>query len=145
MPFLQARGKMGLLACACGAGRERLMDIAAGMRGEIAGAEDCKQSLPAPNGARKCENPGQCPGQAEKVLSLYRQGARTLLIGCCSDCTNTVMTIADRLPITVCHSTDGILRAAGDGLIRRKKAGGSFAASDIHASANVDSRLFSVL
>jgi proline reductase-associated electron transfer protein PrdC len=121
MPFLQAREKLGLLACACGAGRERLMDIAAGMNGEIAGIEHCKQSLPTQKGARKCENPGQCPGQAEKILSLYRQGARALLIGCCSDCTNTVTTVANRLSITVYHCTDGILRVAGEGLIRRKK------------------------
>jgi hypothetical protein len=120
MPFLRAKAKLGLLACACGAGQERLTEIASRMGGEIAGVEHCKQSQEMPNGARKCENPGKCPGQAEKVLSLYRQGARALLIGNCSDCTNTVMTIADRLPVAVYHSTDGVLRAAGEGLIRRK-------------------------
>jgi hypothetical protein len=31
------------------------------------------------------------------------------------------MTIADKLPAAVYHSTDGVLRAAGEGLIRRKK------------------------
>jgi proline reductase-associated electron transfer protein PrdC len=122
MPFLCTREKLGLLACACGAGQERLMDIAAKMKGEIAGIEHCKQSLPTQKGARKCENPGKCPGQAEKVLSLYRQGARALLIGSCSDCTNTVMTVAGRLPMSVYHSTDGVLRTAGEGLIRKRKS-----------------------
>lgn len=122
MPFLCAREKLGLLACACGAGQERLMDIAANMKGEIAGIEHCKQSLQTQKGARKCENPGRCPGQAEKILSLYRQGARSLLIGSCSDCTNTVMTVAYRLSMAVYHSTDGVLRAAGESLIRKRKS-----------------------
>jgi proline reductase-associated electron transfer protein PrdC len=122
MPFLPAREKLGLLACACGAGEERLAAIAAGMRGEIAGIEHCKQSLPVSKGARKCENPGVCPGQAEKVLSLYRQGARSLLIGSCSDCTNTVMIVAEKLSLPVYHSTDGVLRVAGEGLVRRRKS-----------------------
>jgi proline reductase-associated electron transfer protein PrdC len=121
MPFLTARGKLGLLACACGAGAERLTDIAAKMRGEVAGIEHCKQSVPVSSGARKCENPGVCPGQAEKVLALYRQGARSLLIGNCSDCTNTVMIVAEKLSLPVYHSTDGVLRAAGGGLVRRRK------------------------
>jgi proline reductase-associated electron transfer protein PrdC len=122
MPFLQARKKLGLLACACGAGEERLEEIAAGMRGEIAGIEHCKQSLAAPRGARKCENPGKCPGQAEKILSLYRQGARALLIGSCSDCTNTVIIVAEKLSLPVYHSTDGVLRSAGEGLVRKRKS-----------------------
>ena len=120
MPFLHAREKLGLLACACGAGEERLRDIATKMKGDIAGLEHCKQSLPA-RGARKCENPGKCPGQAEKILLLYRQGARALLAGSCGDCTNTVMIVAEKLSMPVYHSTDGVLRAAGDGLVRRRK------------------------
>jgi proline reductase-associated electron transfer protein PrdC len=122
MPFLTARKRLGLLACACGAGAERLADIALKMQGEVAGIEHCKQSVPVSSGARKCENPGICPGQAEKVLSLYRQGARALLIGSCSDCTNTVMIVAEKLSLPVYHSTDGVLRAAGDGLVRRRKS-----------------------
>jgi proline reductase-associated electron transfer protein PrdC len=120
MPFLRVNEKMGLLVCACGADQQRLMELAAAMGGEVAGIEHCKQSAQMPNGTRKCENPGHCPGQAEKVISLYRQGARALLISNCSDCTNTVMTIADRLPVKVYHSTDSLLRTAGPGLIRRK-------------------------
>ncbi|MDR0424613.1 MAG: proline reductase-associated electron transfer protein PrdC [Clostridiales Family XIII bacterium] len=120
MPFLRAKEKLGLLVCACGADEARLRRIAAAMQAEVAGAEHCKQSMLMPNGARKCENPGNCPGQAEKVISLYRQGARALLISNCTDCTNTVMTLADRMPLQVYHSTDGALRTAGAGLIRRK-------------------------
>jgi hypothetical protein len=122
MPFLRAREKLGLLACACGAGEERLVGIAASMKGEVAGIEHCKQSLTTSGGARKCENPGKCPGQAEKILSLYRQGARALLIGNCGDCTNTVMTVAEKLSMPVYHSTDGVLRAAGEGLVRWRKS-----------------------
>jgi proline reductase-associated electron transfer protein PrdC len=122
LPFLREKDRLGLLVCACGADENRLRRVAAGMRGEIVGVEHCKQSVLLPNGSRKCENPGNCPGQAEKVLSLYKKGARALLIGNCSDCTNTVMTLADRMPLRVHHSTDGVLRAAGAGLIRRKQS-----------------------
>jgi proline reductase-associated electron transfer protein PrdC len=120
MPFLHAKEKLGLLVCACGADQNRLTDIAAAMHGEIVGIEHCKQSALMANGTRKCENPGHCPGQAERVVSLYRQGARALLISNCSDCTNTVMTIVDRMPMKVYHSTDSVLRTTGAGLIRRK-------------------------
>jgi proline reductase-associated electron transfer protein PrdC len=120
MPFLRAKDKLGLLVCACGADEGRLGRIAEAMRAEVVGTEHCKQSALLPNGARKCENPGNCPGQAEKVMSLWKQGARALLISNCSDCTNTVMTLADRMPIRVYHSTDGVLRTAGAGLVRRK-------------------------
>jgi proline reductase-associated electron transfer protein PrdC len=120
MPFLRVKDKLGLLVCACGADGERLARIAEAMCAEVVGTEHCKQSVLLPNGTRKCENPGNCPGQAEKVMSLWKQGARALLISNCSDCTNTVMTLADRMPIRVYHSTDGVLRAAGAGLVRRK-------------------------
>jgi proline reductase-associated electron transfer protein PrdC len=106
MPFLREPRRLGLLVCACGAGLERLEGIAARMGAPVAGAAYCKQAAPA-RGGRKCENPGICPGQAEKVLELRGKGAEALLVGNCTDCTNTVMTIATKLKMPVYHSTDG--------------------------------------
>jgi proline reductase-associated electron transfer protein PrdC len=124
MPFLHETRKLGLLVCACGADESRLREIAVGMGAEIAGVERCKQAVPI-RGILKCENPGKCPGQAEKVISLKKQGAQALLIGNCTDCTNTVMSIAPKLGIAVHHSTDGVLRAMGVGIIRKNKGIGN--------------------
>ncbi|GHU49303.1 proline reductase-associated electron transfer protein PrdC [Clostridia bacterium] len=118
MPFLHEKRKLGLLVCACGPVETRMREIAAGMKAEVVGIEYCKQAIPL-RGGLKCENPGKCPGQAEKVISLKKMGAQALLIGNCTDCTNTVMSVAPKLGLAVHHSTDGLLRAAGTGIIRR--------------------------
>lgn len=121
MPFLHETRPVGLLVCACGAGQERLAQLADGMGAPVVAVERCKQARQMPNGALKCENPGCCPGQAERVLRLKKAGAQVLLISNCTDCTNTVMTIAPKLKMPVYHCTDGALRAAGHPLIRRMK------------------------
>lgn len=118
MPFLQEKRRLGLLVCACGAGEARMREIAAKMGAEVAAVERCRQAVPV-RGALKCENPGECPGQAERVLRLKKAGARALLIGNCSDCTNTVMAVAPKLGLPVHHITDGALRAVNLRLIRR--------------------------
>lgn len=121
MPFLNERRPLGLLVCACGANRERLEQIAASMGAEITDVEYCKQAEETKGGALKCRNPGCCPGQAERVLRLKKSGAQALLISNCTDCTNTVMTIAPKLGLSVYHCTDGALRSVNLPLIRKMK------------------------
>ena len=116
--FLPAPDKIGLLVCACGANKERLMEQAASMGSKVVGVEYCKQAKEL-RGNRKCENPGRCPGQVQKVMNLKKAGAKAVLISNCTDCTNTVMSCAPQLKLPVYHCTDGALRAVNYKLIRR--------------------------
>lgn len=118
--FLKGPQKIGLLVCACGADEDRLLQISRDMGSEVAGIEYCKQAQKAKL-AYKCENPGKCPGQVQKVLALKKAGAQALLISNCSDCTNTVMSCAPQMKLPVYHCTDGALRAVNHKLIRRLK------------------------
>ncbi len=118
--FLKGPQKIGLLVCACGADRDRLLQISQDMESEVAGIEYCKQAQ-CVNQAYKCENPGKCPGQVQKVLALKKAGAQALLISNCSDCTNTVMSCAPQLKLPVYHCTDGALRSVNHKLVRRLK------------------------
>lgn len=116
--FMKGPEKLGLLVCACGAGRERLEEIAQSMGSKVAGTEYCKQAHRVKN-SLKCENPGKCPGQVQKVMALKKAGAQALLISNCTDCTNTVMSCAPKLGLPVYHCTDGALRAVNHKLIRK--------------------------
>jgi len=118
MPFLKDKRNMGLLVCACGANEERLRQIAVSMGANVVSVEFCKQAHMV-KGTLKCDNPGKCPGQSQKVLQLRKNGAQSLLISNCTDCTNTVMSIAPQLAMPVYHCTDGALRAAGKKLVRK--------------------------
>lgn len=121
MPFLKEKKPLGLLVCACGATRERLSEIAESMGANVVAVERCKQVEETKGGSLKCKNPGCCPGQAERVLRLKKAGAEALLISNCTDCTNTVMTIAPKLGLAVYHCTDGALRSVNLPLIRKMK------------------------
>ncbi len=120
IPFPQLNGeKVGLLACACSATPERMKEIAGKMGADVVGVQWCKNAVVNPKtGTAKCINPGVCPGQAEKVLNLRKMGAKTLLIGNCTDCTNTVMGIAPKLNLPVFHTTDFARRATGERIMR---------------------------
>ena len=118
MPFLKETRKLGLLVCACGGSEERMKEIAESMGTEVTEVRYCKQAIKI-NNSYKCENPGKCPGQSQKVLELKKAGAEALLIGNCTDCTNTVMSIAPKLQLPVYHITDGALRAVSMKLIRK--------------------------
>lgn len=120
MEFLKEKRKMGLLVCACGGNETRLREIASNMEANVVGVEKCKQAVES-RGALKCENPGNCPGQAEKVMSLRKKGAEVVLISNCSDCSNTVMCVAPKLKMPVYHCTDHVMRTVGHSLIRRLK------------------------
>lgn len=119
-PLPREKRKAGLLVCGCGANEARLREIAQKMGACVAGVERCKQVVDA-RGTIKCENPGNCPGQAEKILKLKKSGAEVLIVGTCSDCTNTVMGVAPKLKMPVYHHTDHALRTVGHPLVRRLK------------------------
>lgn len=116
--FLRGPERIGLLVCACGADEERMKEIAGSMGSTVSGITYCKQAQKNGN-ACKCENPGHCPGQVQKVLELKKQGAQALLIGNCTDCTNTVMSCAPALGLKVFHTTDQALRAVNHPLVRK--------------------------
>lgn len=120
--FWHGPEKLGLLVCACGGNRERLEQIAASMGSTVVDVQYCKQAQTMSSGVLKCENPGHCPGQVQKVMALKKAGAQALLISNCTDCTNTVMSCAPQLKLPVFHCTDGALRAVNHKLIRRIKA-----------------------
>lgn len=120
--FPKGPEKIGLLVCACGANRERLMQLAESLGSEVVGVEYCKQAKDV-RGNLKCENPGKCPGQVQKIMALKKAGAQAVLISNCTDCSNTVMSCAPQLGLPVYHCTDGALRAVNHKLIRKFKKG----------------------
>ena len=85
MPYLQEREKVGILICECGAQEERLRQIADGMGAEVVSVQMCKRMKPDKNGRLRCELPGICPGQAEKVLKMKKDGAKAVIAGTCQD------------------------------------------------------------
>ena len=66
MPFPTEKRKVGIIACECGAQEERLREIAAGMGAEVVAETKCKRMVEV-GGRYRCEKPGICPGQTEKV------------------------------------------------------------------------------
>ncbi|MTI54395.1 MAG: proline reductase-associated electron transfer protein PrdC [Geosporobacter ferrireducens] len=84
MPFPQETRKVGILACECGAQEERLKTIAKAMGAEVVAEEKCKRMVEV-NGRYRCDKPGVCPGQAEKVLKMKKKGIQVLLTGTCGD------------------------------------------------------------
>ncbi|SHJ67577.1 proline reductase-associated electron transfer protein PrdC [Tepidibacter formicigenes DSM 15518] len=84
MPFPNEKRKVGIIACECGAQEERLKEIAKGMGAEVVAETKCKRMTES-NGRYRCDLPGICPGQAEKVLYLKKQGAEVVITGTCED------------------------------------------------------------
>lgn len=84
MPYPNDKRKVGIIICECGAGRERLHEIAEGMGAEVVSEQMCKRMVEV-NGRYRCSLPGICPGQAEKVLAIKKDGAETVLAGTCQD------------------------------------------------------------
>lgn len=117
-PFADLKGeKMGLLVCACGGNEERMQDLAKKMNAEVVCVQKCKQAVDV-KGNLKCENPGNCPGQALKVMNIKKADAKHILIGNCTDCSNTVMGSAPKMNIEVHHQTDNVLQTVGKDVIR---------------------------
>ncbi len=121
IPFPDLKGaKVGLLVCACGGNEDRMRDICAKMNGQVVSVTQCKQAVSAkPGGPLKCENPGNCPGQIAKVMEMKRAGAEYLIIGNCSDCSNTVTTCGTlKMGLKLFHQTDHVMRTIGHSLYR---------------------------
>lgn len=118
--YMKGPERIGLLVCACGADCERLKEHAESLGSKVVGVEYCKQAKEVKN-TRKCENPGKCPGQVQKVMALKKAGAQAVLISNCTDCSNTIMSCAPKLGLPVYHCTDGALRAVNQPLVRRIK------------------------
>lgn len=119
--FMKGPDQIGLLVCACGAGKERMEELAESLGSKVVDIQYCKQAKEV-KGHLKCENPGKCPGQVQKVLALKKAGAKAVLISNCTDCSNTVMSCAPKLGLPVYHCTDGALRAVNHKLIRKLKS-----------------------
>ena len=85
MPHIHGKPKVGILICECGAGEERLREIAKAMGSEVVSVQRCKRMKPDKNGRLRCELPGICPGQAEKVLNIKKDGGQGIITGTCQD------------------------------------------------------------
>lgn len=111
---------VGLLVCACGGSGERMYELAEKMNGKVVSIAACKQAVSPKEGAPlKCENPGNCPGQAQKCLQFKKDKAEYIIIGNCSDCSNTVMGSAPKMKLKTFHQTDHVMRTIGHALYRR--------------------------
>ena len=118
IPLPKYEGPIGLLVCACAADEARLRDVAEKMHSQVVGVATCKNVVQV-RSLNKCLTPGHCPGQAEAILYLKKQGAKRVLIANCSDCSNTVMCIAPKMGIPVYHHTDHVFRTIDYPLTRR--------------------------
>jgi len=108
---------IGLLVCACGGSEARMREIAEKMNAKVVSVQRCKQAAEI-KGALKCENPGNCPGQAQKCIAMKKDGAEYILIGNCSDCSNTVMGSAPKMGLKIFHQTDHVMRSIHHHLYR---------------------------
>ena len=84
MPFIEDHRKVGFIECECGAQYDRLAQVAKDMGAQIVGSVKCKRMIEV-NGRFRCELPGICPGQAERVLQLKKMGAEAVIVGTCED------------------------------------------------------------
>ncbi len=108
----------GLLVCACGGDEARMRDVAMKMHGTVVSVARCKQVVEMPSGALKCERPGNCPGQVQNSLQFKKDKCEYIIIGNCSDCSNTVMGSAPKMGLKVFHQTDHVMRTIGHPLYR---------------------------
>lgn len=122
MEFPDLHGaNVGLLVCACGGDEDRMRDVCQKMNGTVVSVARCKQAMEMKNGALKCERPGICPGQAKNNLQFKKDKAEYIIIGNCSDCSNTVMGSAPKMKLKVFHQTDHVMRTIGHPLYRYLK------------------------
>lgn len=122
MPFMDLHGaNLGILVCACGGNLERMRDLAKKYNAKEVSLCYCKQAQEQPNGSRKCERPGNCPGQVANNLQFKKDKCEYIIIGNCSDCSNTVMASGPKMGLKVLHMTDHVMRAVDHPLYRTLK------------------------
>ena len=110
---------VGLLVCACGGSEERMREIAEKMNGKVVSVCRCKQAIENKPGAPlKCLRPGNCPGQVKNNMQFKKDGCEYIIIGNCSDCSNTVMASGPKMGLKVFHQTDHVMRTVGHALYR---------------------------
>lgn len=109
---------MGVLVCACGGDEARMRDIAQKMNANVVSVARCKQAAEMKSGALKCERPGNCPGQVKNSMQFKKDKCEYIIIGNCSDCSNTVMGSAPKMGLKVFHQTDHVMRTIGHPLYR---------------------------
>jgi proline reductase-associated electron transfer protein PrdC len=109
---------IGILVCACGGSEARMREICEKMNAKVCSVQKCKQAMEI-KGALKCENPGNCPGQAQKCIAMKKDGAEYIIIGNCSDCSNTVMGSAPKMGLKIFHQTDHLMRSIHHPLYRK--------------------------
>lgn len=112
------QANMGILVCACGGNLERMKELAEKYNTKVVSICYCKQAQEQPNGSRKCERPGNCPGQVANNLQFKKDKCEYIIIGNCSDCSNTVMASGPKMGLKVLHMTDHAMRAVGHPLYR---------------------------
>ncbi len=113
--------KVGILVCACGGNLERMQELVKKYNGTETLVCYCKQAQEQKNGTRKCERPGNCPGQVKNNLDFKKAGCEYVIIGNCSDCSNTVMASGPKMGLKVMHQTDHAMMAVGHALYRTLK------------------------
>ncbi len=110
---------VGLLVCACGGSEERMCEIAEKMNGKVVSVCRCKQAIENKPGAPlKCLRPGNCPGQVKNNMQFKKDKCEYIIIGNCSDCSNTVMASGPKMGLKVFHQTDHVMRTVGHSLYR---------------------------
>ena len=110
---------VGILVCACGGSEERMREIAKKMNGNVVSMCRCKQAIENKPGAPlKCLRPGNCPGQVKNNMQFKKDKCEYILIGNCSDCSNTVMASGPKMGLKVFHQTDHVMRTVGHPLYR---------------------------
>lgn len=114
--------KMGILVCACGGSEDRMRELAKKMNAEVVSVARCKQAIESKPGAPlKCLRPGNCPGQVKNNMQFKKDGCEYIIIGNCSDCSNTVMASGPKMGLKVFHQTDHAMRSVGHALYRTLK------------------------
>lgn len=110
---------VGLLVCACGGNEDRMREIAEKMNGKVVSVARCKQAIENKPGAPlKCLRPGNCPGQVKNNMQFKKDKCEYIIIGNCSDCSNTVMASGPKMGLKVFHQTDHAMRSVGHALYR---------------------------
>ena len=113
---------VGLLFCACGGNEDRMREICEKMNGKVVSVARCKQAIENKPGAPlKCLRPGNCPGQVKNNMQFKKDKCEYIIIGNCSDCSNTVMASGPKMGLKVFHQTDHVMRSVGHALYRTLK------------------------